>query len=284
MLQGMSPSSRSASPAVRPAAFSVGRPSAPSLRAADRRLIRLHSPTRSRRAFSLTEMLVAISIILLIAGLVVVARQSLLGDVQRKQTQVILGNLQNAHTEYEVATGGQILHYSDGSERPDWSVDKPRFSTADNDYTASTGDGLTAGTAGIDDDAQTIIGPPADSASHVTIRRFVYAAWQSETARPMIEQQKDRLIKLNNGYPYVEDAWGTPVYYADEILPSGNPLPSDDRFKPSPDPVFISAGPDGEFGDVNNFMDNNASDRDVNGDGTGDGIDDSKDNLYSTEF
>ncbi len=204
--------------------------------------------------FSIIELMVAIGIIVILAGITIVVASSMRKNSESRETEIILATCLSALTEYEVQMGGRLMHDDTPSTiTPVWSG---AFVTgSDTVYT-------------YDDTAVTI--------PNITIERFVYAATQQPEAernlRPL-EKYEALIDTEGDGLTEIVDAWGTPIYFAAKIVkPADATYGLDSRLSISRDPVFVSAGPDRYFGDVNNFVDEN-----------NDGNNDDADNLYSSE-
>lgn len=189
------------------------------------------------RGFSLVEMLLVVSIVVLMAILVFPMMIKARENAQVQQTQMQLAGLHTIAGSYKLETGN-FLNVRNNARPIDWSTDK----TFNNPDPAFQSPNPTSGRI----PAAGNFAPINDS-----IERFVWGCYQINDLRKSITTQK--LVDLdNNGFMEVRDLWGNKIMYADYVT-HGAPT-NDFDFLPqygnaaAPKPFFVSAGPDGDFG------------------------------------
>jgi len=173
-----------------------------------------------RTAFSLVEILITVAIISILITVVAIGGSKMKAAAKAKRTRVLLSNAAAIATEYEVRTKGKKVNHAD-SYPVDWLTAKTR------NVTGSSGSAIIP-----------------DNIPNYSIERFIWAAWQPEETRKMaITLGASALVDQDgNGFYEVRDDWGNKIIY---VASSDNGFVRD-----TITPIFISAGPDGAFGDV----------------------------------
>ncbi|MEM9419254.1 MAG: prepilin-type N-terminal cleavage/methylation domain-containing protein [Planctomycetota bacterium] len=225
-------------------------------------------PHRSLHGFSLIEILVVISIIAVIMGISVPVAIKMLAQSETAQVRGILIGLAAAADDYNVVTGSVVDH----------TENRDAFGNTINLYV-----GQPSPNGGAQEDA--------------TFGYFVYTAGQTTTTAKLISLaaktdltfngvemltiadriQDGSLNRTTIGQVELLDVWGTPIRYAGGVDHSDS-FSEDDYLPAHPTAFFASAGPDGEWGEVDN---NNQPVASV--DNNGDGEPDAADNVYSFE-
>ncbi len=173
------------------------------------------------RAFTVIELLVAMGIVIILAGLLVVAIGGSRGGTRSATTRLTFQTLLAIADEYIVATGGNVINH-DGTQPLDWSVSRA-FNNPD-----------MSGSGSPDD----------------TVERFVAAAlMMPETAELIWNLAKngdilvdtDGLNEAGDGFLEVRDGWGAMIEYRSVSDP-------DDDWPDHPSPFFSSSGDDEKFG------------------------------------
>jgi type II secretory pathway pseudopilin PulG len=259
--------------------------------------------TRHPAAFSLIEIMVVVTIVVLIVGLGMAVMNGVQNNARISATRLTLKASQNIANEYKIQTGYVINHDAytptDNTAKIDWTQPKTYTTTY---YTRTPPDPkawpLTADVIG---DTRmwlpnsTGVGAPTTPISnwgpptpnpYKTIERFVWAAWQNPRTADMLlalgpsiliehhpipvdESHYTNPLGHDAGFMNIVDAWGKPLEYRDHS--DGSQLPVYNT------PFFASAGRDAKFG----FLDSS----DLPG-GAGGGFspsDFNRDNLYSFE-
>lgn len=216
--------------------------------------------------FSLIEILVVISIITILVGLSFPVALKMLAQSEASQTRGMLLGLAAAADDYNITTGNTVDH--------------------------------TANTDAFGNVINLYVGQPSPNTGgnvDATLGYFVYTAGQSTTSAKLIAIAAKTDLKFN-GTPLTNiadkigdtslnrftiddvellDVWGNRIRYAGGV--DHNDSFTDDDYLPAhPTAFFASAGPDGEWGEVDN---NNQPDATV--DDNNDGEPDAADNIYS---
>ncbi len=225
--------------------------------------MRLAGSRRSPAGFTLTELVISIGLILLLAGLGLSVSVAVIEQSERRQTQTVLALLDTALKEWELTAERKLSWW----ERDDGAALRQ---TAD--VHANTDDVLIiteildviSRSSGV---GQIIAGIDPDLV--YVYRRYVYPPW-------IYSAQQYSEIDVD-GALTVLDAWGTPIY----ATHPGRIWTSSDRSSPDPDGtiqtdnegrygiapnrrvVFVSAGPDQRFGLSEEFNLLDADDREV---------------------
>lgn len=224
-------------------------------------------PHHHRPGFSLIEILVVISIITVLVGLSFPVALKILAQSEASQTRAMLLGLAAAADDYNRATGRVVDH------------------TATADAFGNPLNNLYVGQPS----------PNPGGNTDATMGYFVFTAGQSSTTAKLIALAAKNDLKLGTldlvniadkigdgslnlgtiGNVELRDVWDTPIRYAGGV--DHNDAFTDDDYLPAhPTAFFASAGPDGEWGEVDN---NNQPDPAVDNDG--DGEPDAADNIYS---
>ncbi|MEO0965492.1 MAG: prepilin-type N-terminal cleavage/methylation domain-containing protein [Planctomycetota bacterium] len=217
--------------------------------------------------FSLIEILVAIGIVSLLVAIAIPVFSLAYGTARSAQASAALAALDSAEVEYESTTGlrvwaldGSANDYdsSNGTslakffQPTDWGDSS---TSLDETYRGSTGSGVP-----------TKNGHPDGYPEHY-IERFIALIDQVDSTKRIWRSVDENQITDADGDGFAEltDPWGTPIVYAAFISHKDNA--GEDNFleqrgdmqtfgggsfvPKAPAPVFVSAGPDGDFGDVN---------------------------------
>ncbi|MEO1235296.1 MAG: prepilin-type N-terminal cleavage/methylation domain-containing protein [Planctomycetota bacterium] len=227
---------------------------------------RTPSPTHRRHlaGFSLVEILVVISIVVLLVGISIPAAIKMLGSAENNQTRSVLNGLASAADSYNIVTEKTVDHTQN---RDDFG-----------------------NTINLDIDGDNV---------DLTLAYFVFYAGQvPESARliaiaakddltfqgrPMLNVNEDivnnNVSLANFGDIQLLDSWDTPIRYAGGVSHSDT-FTDDDYLPAHPTAFFASAGPDGEWGAVIR----NTNEPDPSVDNDNDGNPDAADNIYSFDL
>ncbi len=184
-----------------------------------------NNPIQHRRAFSLVEMLLVLTIITVMAIIAFPMISKARENAKIEQTQLQLTGLRGTAENYKLITNN-VVNTRNNMPPIDWTTDK----TFNSDDPAFKSPNPTSGM--VDD----------------SIERFVWACYQINDVRKSINAQE--LVDLDNdGFLEVRDSWGNMIIYVDYMVhtSSGDVLPERGNAA-EPRPYFISAGPDGDFG------------------------------------
>ncbi len=192
--------------------------------------------SQPRHGFSLIELLLVLTLIVLLMGLVAAALAKLRDDSNVRETQMLLKRALNASTEYQARTQ-TIINHEDNSP-VNWNSANLR----QNDPAAES-----FGNPGS-------MGSPNDSDDHVYIERFVWAAQQVPSAELTIRTLADNLHDTDgDGFLEIIDGWENSIDYRTQTT-------SSDELPLYPRPFFASAGADAKFGDSQPHPDEEAED------------------------
>ncbi|MEM7624663.1 MAG: type II secretion system protein [Planctomycetota bacterium] len=237
-------------------------------------------PYRRHAAFTLIEILVSVSIIVLLVGISLPVALKMLGGADASRARAALNALGTAATEFQQQTGGVP------------------------DHTDTIGiNGLVVG----DEDGNDNVDDGQDDPDN-TIGLFLSRAMQIEDVNKMVRASagKSSLVRIDpssgnedntlgfdtsaavdaNALPsedrlntwVMRDPWDGQIRYAAKVSHTDT-FDNDDYLPAHPTPFFASAGPDGLWGWV---LDDGQPDPDY--DDNNDGRPDAEDNLYSFEI
>ena len=219
----------------------------------------------SRRAFTLIEILVTISIITLLAGITIPVALRFLGSAEASSTRAMLNALGTAASEYNILTGAVVPHKDQDAfgNRLDLDVGQPQPN-------GGSGSDLTLGyfvkTAGQVPNVARLIG----TAAKANLQNL-------DADRPVGDVAADAADPTYlPGSFQILDAWGNPIRYAGGV-DHGDTFNDDDYLPAHPNAFFASAGPDGLWGST--LSNSNSPDPSIDNDN--DGEPDAADNLYS---
>ncbi len=205
-------------------------------------------------AFTLVEIMVVIAILVLLIGIGLGVIGSVTGAGDEQATRMTLATADGIATEYYARTGTYVNHL--GRTPIDWSTPK----THNDPYTADS-------RARIDD------GSGQDLVRNSSIERFVWASFKIRDLREGVYTSFDENVlndQSGNDFLELRDAWGNKIVYVQHVYkaddPDGVDRGEDDFLPPRTSPFFASAGPDGQWGSV---------------DDQGVPDEDAEDNLYS---
>ncbi len=219
--------------------------------------MRLAGSRRSPAGFTLTELVISIGLILLLAGLALSVSVAVIEQSERRQTKTVLALLDTAVKEWEL-TAERKLSWGDRDDDVDVHADTEEVLIITEILDViSRSSGVGQIIAGIDPD-------------------LVYT-YTFGTLPPWINASLQYQINYQfNGKLTVLDAWGTPIYatHPGRIWTSGDRGPDPDgtmqtenerRYGVAPNRrvVFVSAGPDQRFGLSEEFNLLDADDRQV---------------------
>lgn len=147
----------------------------------------------ARGGYTLIEMLVAVAIIAVLAGLTIGAYSAIRQSAARNRTKVTLGVLKGVADEMKIATGVVIPHET----IPTSSTARQLYATID--WSTALSKNVGTGTDVI-----------ADS-----VERFVWYAMKNESAARMLESLGPQILvdKDGNGFYEVLDAWDRKIQY-----------------------------------------------------------------------
>ncbi len=190
------------------------------------------SPTRAarelRRGFSLVELMVVTAIIIIMVSILLSVTASPAAD---RHTQMILSTAHAVATEYRLQTSVVVNH---ASTTPfDWSTAKTKNANG------ASGTGMLNGTVAV-------------SASE----RFVWAVNQLPATEQMLRNLGTEVLTdsdgtgvTGEGFLELVDGWGRKLIYVSGV-DHGDSVTDDDYLPEYPKPYFVSAGADGQWGDV----------------------------------
>lgn len=223
---------------------------------------------RSVRGFSLMELMIVMFIIVLMAGLLLVAGNKVQTSAKVNQTRVTLSVCKAALDEYELNNKGKRLPHlgaGDGIAYVpiDWATPKVRNAPD------------ASGSAVITDD---------DGLFYASIERFVWAMLRNPTTEKMVKSIDARSYRDydENGFLEVTDAFGgsnrKKLLYLSYVDHDDN-YTEDDILPERDKPYFASAGPDGLWGDWREYRKREEGDSH-----NADLATEAEDNLYSFEL
>ncbi len=205
---------------------------------------RRQARAKARRGFTLTEIMVTISIIAILMAVGAAGVLSVQGVAAKNQTLATMAALKAIADEYKRQAGDPVNDLTPPPNEPiDWNISKPRNATG------------AAGSAVVND----------------SIERFVWAVDQDPLTRKMVyalgagvfvddKAGIDNKFGDRDGFNEVVDGWGRRLDYFQSN--SSGPI------RPHARPFFVSAGQDGEWGDYRSSASTAAQKQ-------------AKDNLYS---
>lgn len=201
--------------------------------------MKYHPLQPQRTGFTLAETLVAISIVVLLVGILIGAAITLRDTADDSHARTQLGGLIGVSAEYETASTMAINHDSDLIFN--WA--QPKIINAPNPPAISIGD--TAVIQG------TPTGPDVsieESNANLFSERFVWAAYQLPATREALERLGEgMLVDLDeDGFLEMRDPWGNNIAYA--VFSTHGAFAEDDFLPQNLNPFFASAGPDGKWG------------------------------------
>lgn len=229
------------------------------------------TPRRSRRAFSLVELLVAISIIALLVGMVAAGFGAFRTEAQRRQTAGLLQNLHSIANEYQAITGRSYDPLDSGCLAPDadpndlysaytecfidemWTLEETRRMIDHvGDYLRVCEDGMTM-------DGEVVGSCDPNDPDDWREREFI--------DEEHLDQDRGRMERPGDGYPHdsptdritmtIVDRWGKPVRYFSSN--ANNDLDFEPSMPRHHRPFFASAGPDQAWGAFTNGQPNSAA-------------------------
>jgi len=155
------------------------------------------------------------------------------------RTKGIMNSLVTASETYKAAKGRYVNHFSDASQY-DW--DSIRYPS-----------NLTPPATSYSNDAlkDSYSGANAVKNYRYTGYRFIFATYSLADCKKLILGMDSNLLKDWDGIGYlgVVDGWDHPIVYL-SVVSTSDSCSYDDIFPARSAPYFVSAGPDGEFGDV----------------------------------
>ncbi len=199
-----------------------------------------HARRHGASGFTLIEILVVVSIIMILIGIMAAAFMNRQGPASA--TRITLAALKGAAVEYEVQTGEPA---TSGRKDP-YNGSVPR-NFVNNQYVEPA---TVHGNA--------VIGETTSGSADVqgfSIERFVHQLMPNPTTQKMIiSLGKDALVDSDgNRFADVVDGWGNKIIYynpADDFDSTDQQNTPNTRFLPvSRTPYFASAGEDGKWGD-----------------------------------
>jgi prepilin-type N-terminal cleavage/methylation domain-containing protein len=202
------------------------------------------NPHHPRRGFSLLELMIAIGIIVVLASLSLVAIQAVTAGSEARETRNVMTLLDNAVQEWERANDRSISYGVQG--QPPHAVYPPRYDISER---------------------------PADEAS-LLITDLVLLLQRQQASKDALARIPNDFLKIREsnplkGSPTVVDPWSNESRAIVVVFPGRKRIPSDpstieqDEDGTIRTPIeaiagfcrngrifFVSAGPDGRFGDV----------------------------------
>lgn len=169
-----------------------------------------------RPAFTLTEILVVIVLILLLLGITVVALNKVLDSMSRSATVNVLNQLQTIAAEYETQTNGQAVNHLTSVTTPiDWNnkdsiffTDEsasgkydPKAAGALSCYGSINGKYISPDTGAAPSAAayRGFIGDLAGDLEDTSIKRFIAGAWGTPACKDMINQMSNEYARSSPG-------------------------------------------------------------------------------------
>ena len=216
---------------------------------------------RSPAGFTLTELVIVIGLILLLAGLSLSVSVAVIEQSERRQTQTVLTLLDAAVKEWELTAERKLSWWNGDSDGRDREAADVHFDTDEVLIITEILDVISRS-----DRVRRIIAA-IDPQFVYAYRRYVYPPWIDSA------QQYGEINGRFDGALTVLDAWGTPIYatHPGGIWTSIDRGPDPDgtihtdnerRYGVAPNRrvVFVSAGPDQRFGLPEEFNLLNADD------------------------
>ena len=208
-----------------------------------------------RSGFTLIEILVVVSIILVLLGLGVVVNKRARDSSYRSQTVTTLRELTAIETEYRTLTGAKPINHATPPTTPfDWNNNSFKHTT----ITSSTNDNKMMSTTNYN----AIPSSKINDSSTATIERFIAITVQVPNCRKIYTRAESQKLftdidsnQVSNQFLEIVDGWGTPIRYFEKYTWENS---SGDKYKGKDAPTyarpfFVSAGTDAHFGWISNY-------------------------------
>lgn len=200
-------------------------------------------PRRLITGFTLTELMVVVSILIILIAAAALTSMQVLSSGAEQQTRITLAAAKSIAREYRLHTGQNINHSS--PPRPpdalfDWGFTVRHDPPNDQDASDVVNDRELQG----DQEGAT---SSAGRFQHASSERFVWVTYQLPATRDMLKKLGKQVLTddNNNGYLELRDGWGNKIVYVERVENSSGIV----AFLPEhPRPFFASAGRDGEWG------------------------------------
>jgi prepilin-type N-terminal cleavage/methylation domain-containing protein len=193
---------------------------------------------RRRGAFTIVELLVVISIILIVLSIGVVVTRKINEQAVSKAAMLVLTSARAAASDYQAQVNNIVNHLDSTTDPFDWSKDRasntPLGGIKPIKYPEAANDADLK-----------------DRQARLSIKRFCWAATQVPTAKKTLQAigtQKYFVPEIE--FMVLLDPWGKPLAYAAYVSYADTGAATADDFLPEQTaPFFASAGPDGKWGD-----------------------------------
>lgn len=169
-----------------------------------------------RPAFTLTEILVVIVLILTLLGITVVALNKILDSRARSSTVNILNQLQTAAAEYETQTNGQAVNHLTSVTTPiDWNAPSSIFSTDESAsgkydpkamgalacYGSIPGKYISVDAGATPSSAayRGFLGDLAGDLKETSVKRFIAGVWSVPSCKDIIQQMSKEFARSSPG-------------------------------------------------------------------------------------
>lgn len=209
-----------------------------------------HRSPRNSSGFTLIEVLVVVSIIVIVIGVIVAGISGAFGTANDKRTGLVLQQLANSIVEYEAQTG----------------LDFPLPPSGTNYYSfpASSQSDHMRYERSIDDYIEAISEVPEANDAFELVNGNLRPNTSSDSDNDTADGLDPATPDLNNDLPdSVLDAWGNPIRFVPTSPRAGYPTYRAAGLPIRRDPYFASAGTDGIWGTFdseNNPLDDGALD------------------------
>ena len=234
------------------------------------------------RAFTLTELLVVISIIIILTGIGLTVGSAITRSMSIQKTKAIMANAEQIAEEYKTLLNARRTPNHLASDHPPvndfyWSINE-NPPVVGHTFDTPGGVGLGTQLLGTSQKSDSAVYPDTpDDIKNQSIARFVWATIQPPAIRSLYDanladslSDSDPQIPAKGATPAMgfldlHDGWGRKLIYVAYVKHLNNPTTgatfgtpnpnndddADDFLPSSNSYYFVSAGPDGKWGHVN---------------------------------